>query len=259
MNTLTDTQLMEQVLAQGDLPQHIAIIMDGNGRWAKSQGLPRVAGHKEGVVSVREITRACGELGIQALTLFTFSSENWRRPRTEVDALMKLLVRTIRGEVQDLMENNVRLTAIGCLDDLPKLALDELESAIKTTAQNSGLNLNLALSYGGRQEILYAVKGVNEAIAAGELDPESLNESTFSKYLYTRDMIDPDLIIRTSGEARLSNFLIWQAAFAEIVITDAMWPLFRRRELYSAIGVYQQRERRFGQTSEQIQPSSVIG
>ena len=250
---------MEQVLQRGDLPGHIAIIMDGNGRWATSQGLPRVAGHKEGVVSVREITRAAGELGISALTLFTFSSENWRRPKTEVDALMRLLVTTIRGEVHDLMENNVRLTAIGCLDDLPEVARQELQTAIESTASNGGLNLNLALSYGGRQEILLAVKQVSEAVAKGELDPEDIDEKMFSQKLYTHDMQDPDLIIRTSGEARLSNFMIWQSAYAELVITEAMWPAFRRRELYQAIQVYQQRERRFGKISEQVQTSTILG
>ena len=250
---------MEQVLQRGDLPGHIAIIMDGNGRWAVGQGLPRLAGHKEGVVSVREITRAAGELGISALTLFTFSSENWRRPKTEVDALMRLLVTTIRSEVQDLMDNNVRLTAIGCLDDLPDVARQELQTAIEATASNEGLNLNLALSYGGRQEILQAVKRVTEAVAKGELDPDDIDETMFSQKLYTHGMPDPDLIIRTSGEARLSNFMIWQSAYAELVIADAMWPAFRRRELYQAIQVYQQRERRFGKISEQIQTSTVLG
>ncbi len=255
----TEQELMEKVLEQGDLPSHIAIIMDGNGRWAVSQGLPRVAGHKEGVVSVREITRAAGELGISALTLYTFSSDNWRRPRTEVDALMRLLVTTIRGEVQDLMDNNVRLTAIGCLSDLPDVARQELQAAIEATASNEGLNLNLALSYGGRQEILLAVQKIAEAVAKGELDTDDIDTTLFSSYLYTRGMPDPDLVIRTSGEARLSNFLIWQAAYAELVITDAMWPAFRRRELYKAIQVYQQRERRFGKISEQIQTSTILG
>ena len=254
----SEQELMEQVLQRGDLPGHFAIIMDGNGRWAVSQGLPRVAGHKEGVVSVREITRAAGELGISALTLFTFSSENWRRPKTEVDALMRLLV-TIRAEVQDLMDNNVRLTAIGCLDDLPDVAREELLTAIEATASNAGLNLNLALSYGGRQEILRAVKRVTEAVAKGDLVPDEIDETMFSQNLYTHGMPDPDLIIRTSGEARLSNFMIWQSAYAELVIADAMWPAFRRRELYQAIQVYQQRERRFGKISEQVQTSIILG
>lgn len=255
----SESDLKSQILEQGDLPRHVAIIMDGNGRWAVSQGLPRLAGHKEGVVSVREITRVCGELGIEALSLFTFSSENWRRPRTEVDALMRLLVTTIRAEVQDLMENQVRLTAIGCLQDLPDAARVELEAAISMTANNTGLNLILALSYGGRQEILQAVQELAKAVNAGKLDPDDIDEELFALNLYTRGMPDPDLIIRTSGEARLSNFFLWQAAYAELVVTEAMWPAFRRRELYEAILVYQARERRFGQISEQVQATPVAG
>jgi len=172
---------------------------------------------------------------------------------------MRLLVTTIRGEVQDLMDNKVRLTAIGCLSDLPDVARQELQAAIEATASNEGLNLNLALSYGGRQEILLAVQKIAEAVAKGELDTDDIDTTLFSSYLYTRGMPDPDLVIRTSGEARLSNFLIWQAAYAELVITDAMWPAFRRRELYKAIQVYQQRERRFGKISEQIQTSTILG
>ena len=259
METTTEQNLKAQVLEHGSPPQHIAIIMDGNGRWAKSRGLPRVAGHKEGVLSVREITQACSELGVKVLTLFTFSSENWRRPRREVDALMRLLVTTIREEVQELLDNAVQLTAIGCLDDLPQLAREELQTAISMTSANNGLKLNLALSYGGRQDILQAVQHLASAAAAGSLDPATIDETLFSRHLYTAGMTDPDLIIRTSGEARLSNFLIWQSAFAELVITDAMWPAFRRRELYEAILVYQQRERRYGQISEQVQHSQVAG
>ncbi len=252
MNTKALIEIQERIIANGDLPTHMAIIMDGNGRWAQNKGLPRVAGHKEGVVSVREITRACGELGIKVLTLYTFSFENWKRPRAEVNALMRLLVSTIRVEVQELMDNNVRLTAIGRLDDLPEMAQQEFHSAMELTAANKGLNLNLALSYGGRQEILTAVHRLLEAGLAGHMTPEQVTEELFSDYLYTAGLPDPDLIVRTGGETRLSNFLIWQSAYSELILTDAMWPDFRRPELYHTIELYQQRERRFGLISEQV-------
>lgn len=259
MESKTETELKALILERGNLPRHIAIIMDGNGRWAKSRGLPRVAGHKEGVNSVREITRACGELGIETLTLYTFSSENWKRPRAEVDALLRLLVTTIRGEVQELMENNVRLTVIGRLDDLPAVAQREMQSAMDLTAPNTGLNLNLALSYGGRQEILEAVRRVSRMALDGNLEPENIDEAVFENNLFTHGIPDPELIIRTSGEARLSNFLLWQSAYSELIISDVMWPAFRRRELYETILEYQRRERRFGLLSEQMKPSSVVG
>lgn len=252
MNTEALIGIQERIIANGDLPTHLAIIMDGNGRWAQNKGLPRVAGHKEGVVSVRKITRACGELGIDVLTLYTFSSDNWKRPRSEVNALMRLLVSTIRAEVRELMDNNVRLTAIGRLDDLPEIAQQEFYSAMEQTAANNGLNLNLALSYGGRQEILTAIQRLLKAGLAGSLTPEQVTEELFSDYLYTAGLPDPDLIVRTGGETRLSNFLIWQSAYSELIITDAMWPDFRQRELYHTIELYQQRERRFGLISEQV-------
>ncbi len=252
MKSTSESELKSLILERGNLPRHIAIIMDGNGRWAKSRGLPRVAGHKEGVNSVKEITRVCGELGIEILTLYTFSAENWRRPRAEVDALMRLLVTTIREEVQELMVNNVRLTIIGHLDELPPVAQQEMRHAIDLTAANTGLNLNLALSYGGRQEILEAVRDISREIADGNLAPEAINEITFEDHLTTHGLPDPELIIRTSGEARLSNFLLWQSAYSELVISDAMWPEFRCRELYETVLEYQQRERRFGQVSEQV-------
>lgn len=259
MESKTETELKALILERGNLPRHIAIIMDGNGRWAKSRGLPRVAGHKEGVNSVREITRACGELGIETLTLYTFSSENWKRPRAEVNALMHLLVTTIREEVQGLMENNVRLTVIGRLDDLPAVARREMQSAMDLTAPNTGLNLNLALSYGGRQEILEAVHRISRMVRDGKLGAEDINEAVFENHLFTHGMADPELIIRTSGEARLSNFLLWQSAYSELIISEVMWPAFRRRELYATIVEYQRRERRFGRLSEQMKPSSVVG
>lgn len=259
MESKTEAELKALILEQGNLPRHIAIIMDGNGRWAKSRGLPRVAGHKEGVNSVREITRACGDLGIKILTLYTFSSENWKRPRSEVDALMRLLVTTIREEVQELMENNVRLTIIGHLDELPTVARQEMRSAMDLTAANTGLNLNLALSYGGRQEILDAVRRLSHSILAGQISLEEIDEAALENCLFTSGMPDPELVIRTSGEARLSNFLLWQSAYSELIIADAMWPAFRRLELYETILEYQRRERRFGLLSEQVKTSSAVG
>jgi len=259
MESKTETELKSLVLDQGNLPRHIAIIMDGNGRWAKSRGLPRVAGHKEGVNSVREITQACGELGIEILTLYTFSSENWKRPRAEVDALMRLLVTTIRGEVQELMKNNVRLTVIGHLDDLPDITRREMQNAMDLTGSNTGLNLNLALSYGGRQEILEAIQRVYRMVLDDGLEPEDIDEACFENCLFTHDMPDPELIVRTSGETRLSNFLLWQSAYSELIISDAMWPAFRQRQLYETLLEYQHRERRFGRLSEQMKPSSVMG
>ncbi len=259
MESKTETELKSLVLDQGNLPRHIAIIMDGNGRWAKSRGLPRVAGHKEGVNSVREITRACGELGIEILTLYTFSSENWKRPRAEVDALMRLLVTTIRGEVQELMKNNVRLTVIGHLDDLPDITRREMQNAMDLTGSNTGLNLNLALSYGGRQEILEAVQRVSRMVLDDGLETEDIDEADFENSLFTHDMPDPELIVRTSGETRLSNFLLWQSAYSELIISDDMWPAFRRRQLYEMLLEYQHRERRFGRLSEQVRTSSVMG
>ena len=259
MEVQNEINLKAQVLAQGNLPRHVAIIMDGNGRWAKSKGLPRLAGHKEGVNSVREITRACGELNIQTLTLYTFSSENWNRPRHEVNALMRLLVTTIRDEVQELMESNVRLTIIGRLDDLPAVAQRELQSAMALTAGNTGLNLNLALSYGGRQEILGAVRSIVDRVIAGELAPEDIGEGEFETGLTTSGLPDPELVIRTGGEVRLSNFLLWQSAYSELVISEAMWPAFRRVALFEALSAYQHRERRFGQLSEQVESTHLVG
>jgi undecaprenyl diphosphate synthase len=230
--------------------------MDGNGRWAKAKGLPRVAGHKEGVNSVREVTKACGELGIEILTLYTFSWENWKRPRTEVDALMRLLVTTLRQEVRELQENNVLLTAIGQLASLPPQARSELDSAIELTAGNTGLVLNLAISYGGRQEIVEATRAIVRGALEHKLKPEDITEEVIARHLFTGDLPDPELMIRTGGEARLSNFLLWQSAYTELVVTEAMWPAFRRRELCEAIQEYQQRERRFGLLSEQIRQTT---
>lgn len=245
-------RLREEILERGSLPRHIAIIMDGNGRWAKEKGLPRIAGHNEGINSVREVTRECGELGIEVLTLYTFSIENWARPKSEVTALMNLLLRTIQNEVQELNRNNVRLMTIGHLDDLPPEPREGLLRAIEETSKNTGLILNLALSYGGRLEILDAVREISRKVKDGILDPNEINEKLFSQHLYTKDLPDPDLLIRTSGESRVSNFLLWQIAYTEIYITPIYWPAFRRKELLEAIADYQRRERRFGKISEQI-------
>ena len=226
--------------------------MDGNGRWANSRGLPRIAGHREGVRTVRKITEICGELDVQILTLYTFSSENWNRPPTEVSALMKLLVSSLRREVKDLMKNNVRFTVIGDINELENNVQNELLDSIQKTKNNTGLNLNLALSYGSRKEILFAVKQLAEKVSNGEINTKQIDEPLFSQMLYTRDIPDPDLLIRTGGEFRLSNFLLWQIAYTEIHVTDTFWPAFGKEELMTAIYEYQNRERRFGKISEQL-------
>lgn len=247
-----DKLLQNELKASGELPEHIAVIMDGNGRWAKSRGLPRVAGHSEGINSVKDIVEACGQLGIGHLTLYTFSLENWQRPKREVSALMKLLFRTIRRELKDLMENEVRISTLGNLDDLPSAAANEMRIAIEDTAGNKGLKLHLALSYGSRREIIGAVKKIVDAVESSELDISDLDEKIFSNFLLTNDTPDPDLLIRTSGEARISNFLLWQLAYTELYITDTLWPEFRREQLYEALSDFQRRERRYGKVSEQI-------
>ena len=224
------------------IPRHLAIIMDGNGRWAKARGKQRIAGHREGVKSTREIVEVCGELGIDYLTLYTFSTENWNRPRSEVNALMKLLVVTIGREVESLDRNNVRLSVIGRLDDLDNAPRKAMEKAINRLSKNSGLHLVLALSYGGRREI---VDAVNRLIKANKSE---VSDEEFSQALYTAGIPDPDLLIRTSGEFRLSNFLLWQTAYSEIVITKTLWPDFRRNELMEALQEYSGRDRRFGKT-----------
>jgi len=245
-------EIKSRIMAKGNLPRHIAIIMDGNGRWAKKRGLPRVAGHREGIKSVREIVEACGELDIQVLTLYTFSTENWRRPKDEVNALMHLLIQTLRREIQDLMKNNVRLKAIGELDSLPNAARREFREGIEITHANTGLVLNLALSYGSREEIVSAVRSIAQDVRQGRLAPADIDIPLIDNRLYTAGLPDPDLMIRTSGEYRISNFLLWQIAYSELFISEVLWPDFRRKELYTAIEDYQRRERRFGKVSEQI-------
>ena len=245
---------MNQVTIDKDhLPRHIAIIMDGNGRWANVRGLPRIAGHREGVRTVRKITQICGKLGIQTLTLYTFSSENWKRPAVEVGALMKLLVSSLRKEVSDLMKNNVRFTVIGDMNKFDQQIQNELINAFQKTKLNSGLNLNLALNYGSRQEVLSATRKLVEKVTLGEIEIQDISEDLFSQMLHTKDLIDPDLLIRTGGEFRISNFLLWQIAYTEIHITDLCWPEFDKQGLMKAIFDYQHRERRFGKISAKAQ------
>lgn len=238
------------------LPKHVAIIMDGNGRWAKERGQDRVYGHHEGVLSVREIVNTSAEIGIQYLTLYAFSAENWNRPKAEVDALMELLVNTIRREIEELKKNNVRLHIIGDFASLPAICQKELNEATEMTAANTGLNLILALSYSARQEIVEAARHIAQQVADGKLKPEDVNYEVFQNNLYTSKFPDPELMIRTSGEYRISNYLLYQLAYAELYFTNVHWPDFRKNNLYEALLNYQQRERRFGKTSEQIQTNS---
>lgn len=234
------------------LPRHIAIIMDGNGRWAKKLGMMRVLGHKQGVNVVREITEEAAQLGIQYLTLYAFSTENWNRPKEEVDALMSLLVNTIVSETDTLMKNNVQLLSIGDLNRLPNDAKRNIQDCIAKTSSNTGLKLVIALSYSARWEIIQAVKNIAQSVKNDEMQIEQIDEQVFSSALTTKEMPDPDLLIRTSGELRISNFLLWQLAYAELYFTDCLWPEFTKEEFYKAIVEYQGRERRFGKTSEQI-------
>jgi len=235
------------------LPKHIAIIMDGNGRWAKKNGMDRVMGHKEGVVSLRKVSEAVGHLGIENLTMYTFSTENWNRPKEEIDALMTLMITAIKNESEDLMTNNVRLKLIGDIKRLPQETYDSLIKVIERTSVNSGLNLTLALSYSSKWEITEAVKKISLSVKNGSLDIEQINEEIISKNLATYGTPDPDLLIRTGGERRISNYLLWQLAYTELYFTDTYWPDFREEDLYAAIVDYQQKERRFGKTGEQIQ------
>lgn len=235
------------------LPVHIAVIMDGNGRWAQENGMERFMGHKEGVVSVRKIVEAGGQLGIKYLTVYTFSTENWNRPREEVDSLMALMVTAVRRETKDLMANNVRLRTIGDIDRLPPLTRSELDASIDETKNNTGLNLILALSYSSRWELTEAVKKIAQKVKNGTLSVGQINEQVISRHLTTGDIPDPDLLIRTGGEFRISNYLLWQSAYAEFYFTDTYWPDFREENLYAAIVDYQKRERRFGKTGKQIQ------
>ncbi|WPV00306.1 isoprenyl transferase [Mucilaginibacter sp. cycad4] len=234
------------------LPQHVAIIMDGNGRWAKGKGKLRIFGHHNGVTSVRDVVEGADKLGIKYITLYTFSSENWNRPKLEVMAIMELMVTTIHKEVPGFMKNNIRLNAIGDLDTLPEKCLRELNNAIETTAGNTGVVLTLALSYSSRREIVRAAKNIAIKVKNGELNAEDINEDVFEQNLFTGDMPNPELLIRTSGEYRISNYLLWQIAYAELYFTTKLWPDFRKEDLYEAVIDFQKRERRFGLTSEQV-------
>lgn len=236
------------------LPRHIAIIMDGNGRWAKKKGAMRIFGHRNAVQSVRDVTEACGELGIKYLTLYAFSTENWGRPKEEVEGLMELLVHTLRQEISTLMENQVKLITIGDIDQLPLDCRENLKWAINETKNNNGLVLILALSYSGRWELTQAFRSMAHDIKNGKINPDLITEEFIERYLATAGIPDPELLIRTSGEMRISNFLLWQIAYTELYITPTLWPDFRKENLYEAIWAYQQRERRFGKTSEQLNP-----
>jgi len=234
------------------LPGHIAIIMDGNGRWAKQKGQMRIFGHRHGVKSVRETAEAAAELGIEYLTLYAFSTENWNRPRAEITALMKLLVQTIHKEMKTLHDNNIRLEAIGNLEALPDVTNRELSEAIKDTAHHDRMTMILALSYSSRWELTRAAQNIAAAAVRGDIDPGQITQEAFNSYLTTSNYPDPELLIRTSGEYRISNFLLWQIAYAELYFTPKLWPDFRKEDLYKAIVDFQNRERRFGKTSEQI-------
>jgi undecaprenyl diphosphate synthase len=242
-------RLKQTILKRGKLPLHIAIIMDGNGRWAKKRGLPRIAGHRAGVKAVKRIVRVAGGIGIKYLTLYTFSAENWKRPKEEVSAIMKLLEQTTRREIDELDKNNVRLITTGRIEELSPRRRAILEKATRRTKDNTGLTLNLALSYSGRIEILDAVKKLAGDVKQDKLKIKNIDENLFSKYLYTKDLPDPDLLIRTSGEMRISNFLLWQTSYTELFITQVLWPDFSVEDFYRAILDYQERERRFGRVN----------
>ena len=248
-----DKEQQDRLRKSGEIPRHIAVIMDGNGRWAKQRGLPRIAGHREGVESVRDIVEACGQLGVEYLTLYTFSTENWKRPQEEVSLLMRLLLTALRDETDRLHSNNVRVRTIGEISALPDEVQAELRDAGVKTSENTGLTLMLALSYSGRWDLTEAVKSVARKVAEGQLSPNDITEATVAGHLQTFNAPDPDLLVRTSGELRLSNFLLWQLAYTEMYITPKFWPAFRRPDLYEAITAYQGRERRFGMVSEQVQ------
>jgi undecaprenyl diphosphate synthase len=234
------------------LPRHLAIIMDGNGRWAKKQGMLRVFGHENGTKAVRQTVEACAKLGIQYLTLYAFSTENWKRPKLEVDTLMKLLINSLKNELPTLQKNNIRLNMIGNMNMLPENAQKQLLDVIEQTKGNTRMTLTLALSYGSREEIVQAVQAISTKVKDGKLLANDINDDVISQHLYTHDMPDVDLVIRTSGEQRISNFLLWQIAYAEFYFTEELWPDFREKHLHEAIISYQNRERRFGKTSEQI-------
>jgi len=243
---MTSSTAQLSIQAKAALPAHVAIIMDGNGRWAKQRHLPRVEGHRHGVESVRAVVRAAGEVGIKYLTLYAFSVENWNRPKDEVDTLMKYLARFLKGEIGELNRNNVSLEVIGQIYRLPEFVQDQLRKTQEALAKNNGLTLILALSYGGRTEIVEAVRSIAAKVKQGRLEPAEINEKVFAEHLYTRHWPDPDLLIRTSGELRVSNFLLWQISYSELVVTPTLWPDFRRPQFFEALEEYTRRHRRFG-------------
>ncbi len=243
---MADEDLKSKIIKKENLPRHIAIIMDGNGRWAKKRGLPRIAGHRAGVKTVKRIVEAAAGLKTSILTLFTFSTENWQRPREEVSAIMNLLYQTTKRELSELEKNNVKLITTGDIEGLSTTRKEILKKAIQRTRNNTGLVLNLALNYSGRSEILDAVKRISEDICSGAIKPEEVDERLFSSYLYTKGLPDPDLLIRTSGEMRISNFMLWQTSYTELYITPVLWPDFSADDFYQAIWAYQNRQRRFG-------------
>lgn len=251
--SVQDKKIQEKLKQTGEIPNHVAIIMDGNGRWAQEKNKLRTFGHRQGVHSVRDIVEASGQLGIKYLTLYTFSTENWRRPKSEVTVLMRLLIKSLRDETDKLNQNNVRLTAVGDMSALPESVMRGLEEAIEKTRNNKLMTLVLALSYSGRWDILNAVKKLASDYKKSEIKLDDINEGTFGNYLVTSEIPDPDLLIRTGGDFRISNFLLWESAYTEFYFDKHFWPEFRREQLYSAIREYQGRERRFGMTTKQIQ------
>lgn len=247
-----DKQIQKSLIEANKLPKHIAIIMDGNGRWAKNRNLPRVIGHKNGLDSVRDIVESSDQVGVKYLTLYAFSIENWKRPSIEVTFLMKLLRQYLENEIEELHSNNVKLNTIGKISSLPKNVRTVLNNCMEKTKDNTGMVLTLALSYSGRWDIVRSVQMIVSDVRRGKVSPEDINEEFFSSYLQTNSLPNPDLLIRTSGEMRLSNFLLWELAYSELYVTENLWPDFRRNDLYKAIESFSKRERRFGMTSEQI-------
>lgn len=247
-----DILRQSELRQQGNIPKHIAIIMDGNGRWAKKNGKARVQGHKAGVESVKDTIESCAQLGVEYLTLYAFSTENWRRPKSEISALMTLLIQTLRKETQRLNNNDIRLNAIGEIDRLPSICLNELKEGMELTKDNERMVVNLALSYSGRWDLKQAMIRISDKISNGLLSPHDITDQVITEHLQTDGMPDPDLLIRTGGEFRISNFLLWQCAYSEFFITEKYWPEFRRNDIYEAIEAFQTRERRFGMISEQI-------
>ena len=243
---------LKETVQSKNLPKHIAIIMDGNGRWAKKQGMLRAFGHENGTKAVRHTVEAAAEIGVENLTLYAFSTENWNRPKLEVQTLMKLLVSSLKKEIKTLQDNNIKLAAIGNLANLPKKVHTELQEVIAQTKDNNRMTLTLALSYGSREELLNTVKEISIKVKNNIISPEKIDESIINEHLYTQNLPDVDLLIRTSGEQRISNFLLWQIAYAELYFTSVLWPDFTSQHLYEAIYEYQKRERRFGKTSEQL-------